>query len=120
MKLTKSHLKNIQIELFHEQLNALDAEAKELNEHYNIARNLACSQWEYGSIPSVCGGRDGLRVSRTLPDSMNLLRANFDKHLDEISYRRYALIKAYYPIIKDRIDSKLTLCFEFWEKKETA
>lgn len=115
--MTRTHLKNIQIELFYEQVNALEAEEKELQEHYNIARNLACSEWEYGSVPSVCGGRDGLRVSRMLPETMKLLERNYDQQRDEISYRRYALIKAYYPIIKDRIGGKLSLCFDYWEKK---
>lgn len=121
MKLTKNHLKNIQVELFYKQINALKDEEKELQEHYNIARNLACSEWEHGSVPSVCGGREGLRVNRMLPESMNLLQKNYDKHLEDLSYRRYALIKAYYPIIKDRISGKLDLCFEYWENtKKTA
>ncbi len=115
-----NHLKNIQIELFYEQLNALQAEEKELSEHYNIARNLACSEWERGSVPSVCGGREGLRVSRMLPDTMKLLQRNFDQQLDEISFRRYALIKAYYPIIKHRINSGLKDCFDYWDKKKSA
>lgn len=116
MKLTKNYLKNIQIELFHEQLNAIETEEKELQEHYNIARNLACSEWEHGSVPSVGGGRQGLLVSRTLPESTKLLQENYGKQLQEISYRRYALIKAYYPIVKNRIGGRLRLCFDYWNK----
>ncbi len=119
MKLTKTHLKNVQIELFFEQLNALGREDAELLEHYNIARNLACSEWEYNSIPSVCGGRQGLRISRMIPDQMKLLKKNYEQQRQEISYRRYALIKAYYPIVKDRIGDLTAECYEYWEKTKS-
>jgi hypothetical protein len=116
MRITKKHLQNIQIELFYSQLNALAKQDQELLEHFNIARNLACSEWDYGLIPSSYGGRDGLRIAKTFPSQMELLRSNLDKQREEISYRRYALIKAYYPIIKNRIDGTLADCLDYWEE----
>lgn len=118
MKLTKKHLKDIQIELFFQQLETLDNEEIALNEHFNIARNLACAEWEEGAVPSICGGRDGIRISRILPNTMDLLNKNFDQQQEEISYRRYALIKAYYPVIKKHIGGKLELCLKYWESKK--
>lgn len=118
MKLTKKYLKDIQVELFFQQLEALDKEETELYEHFNIARNLACSEWEEAVIPSVCGGRHGIRVSRVLPKTMDLLNKSYDQQREELSYRRYALIKAYYPIIKHRIGSKLGLCLKYWNSKK--
>lgn len=116
MKLTKDHLKKVQVELFFDQIHALEKHETELNEHFNIARNLACSDWEYGPIPSVSGGRDGLRTTRIIRgEALDLLQKNFDKQRDDISYRRYALIKAYYPLIKDRLGGSLLDCYEFWE-----
>jgi hypothetical protein len=120
MRLTKDHLKSVQIELFYEQMNALEKEENELTEHFNIARNLACSEWEHGSIPSVSGGRQGLRVTQMLPETMKLLHKNFDQQREEISYRRYALMKAFWPIIKDRIGQNND-CYNYWETtKEVA
>lgn len=66
MKLTKDHLQSTQINLFFEQLNALKREEDELFEHFNIARNLACSEWEYGLVPTSGGGTTGLCVTRTI------------------------------------------------------
>lgn len=115
MKLTKEHLKLVQIEQFYAHMNVLKAEEDELSEHFNVARNLACSKWEHVLIPTSSGGRTGLRVTRILPETMKLLRENFDKQLEEISYRRYAIIKAYYPIVKPLLGSQHRACYEYWE-----
>lgn len=126
MKLTKDHLKTTQIALFFEQLNALKREEQELFEQFNVARNLACSEWEYGLVPTSGGGTSGLCVTRMIPEQMNLLKKNFDQWRADISYRRYALIKVYWPIIKDRVKdlnslgeySDLHEIVDYWEKKK--
>ena len=64
MKLTKDHLKKVQLELFYSQLDALHKEEKELLASYNTARNLACSEWEYGDVPTRGGGMKGLRTTK--------------------------------------------------------
>ena len=113
MKLTNEYLKKVQIELFYDQLNALRAEEEELNEHFQIARNLACSEWEYGDIPTSSGGRKGLRTIRYYKEKMELLSKNFDKQLEYISYKKYALIKAYIPIIT--VNNYSRELMEYWE-----
>lgn len=126
MKLTKSHLKSTQIDLFFAQLNALKREEQELFEHLNIARNLACCEWEHGLLPTSGGGTTGLRISRIIPEQMDLLKKNFDQQREEISYRRYALIKVYMPIIKERVKdlndmgeyNEFNEIVEYWEKKK--
>ncbi len=123
MKLTERHLKNIQIELFYTQLNAIDKEQKELVNHNNDyygpkERNLACSEWKYGSIPSVSGGKDGLKITKMIPNKTELLKNNFELLSEEISYRRYALIETYYPIIRERIGKSLADCLDYWRNKK--
>ena len=126
MKLTAKHLRDTQVQLFFDQFAALKREEDELNEHFNIARNLACSEWEYGLVPTNGGGITGLRVARMVPDKLDLLRKNFDQQRSEISYRRYALIKVYMPIIKERVKElnnmgeygQLNEIVEYWDKQK--
>lgn len=115
MKLTKDYLTAVQIELFYSQMNLLEAEDIKLNEYFNIARNLACSEWERGILPTASGGREGLIVTKILPKTTDLLKKNFEQQKIDISYRRYALMKAYWPIIKDRIGTN-NECFNYWEQ----
>ena len=110
-------LENLQVELFFEQLNAIAKQEDKLHDHFNIARNLACSEWEVSAIPSVAGGRYGLQTVRMLPDQMKLLHTNCNKLREELSYRKYALIKAYQHVIKDRLTGDLLEVLKYWEKK---
>ena len=60
MEYTQEFLKNIQIELFYSQLKTLKELEEDLNTDYNVACNLACSEWEYTNVPTISGGRLGL------------------------------------------------------------
>ena len=94
-RLTEDAILNMQVRQFSEAWAALDAEEKQLDEMYHIARNLAASEWEPNLIPSVAGGFDALSPSRMLPDKLDVLRKNDDLLRTDISRRRYVLILTY-------------------------
>jgi nitrate reductase cytochrome c-type subunit len=88
-------------------------EIEQLKEQLNIARNLACTTWEYckihrSSIPT-----------RTAPGSTDLLHENEGKLLEEIAVRRFYIICIHYPYIKDTnlLHRDDVDCFNYWRTK---
>lgn len=113
-KLTKHQIAVEQSDLFQQAWVMLYKEEEELREHFNVARNLACSEWS----PDNIGGRMG--PHKMLPDTMKLLMENFDMLLDEISRKRYYLMVAFEPFLKKAghwPTEQECDCFEYWNEK---
>jgi hypothetical protein len=104
-----------QIALFKTLWGVLKAEEKTLEDEFNIARNLACSEW-------TVIGHDPFGVrqpTKMLPDTMELLRINHAASLEELSRRKYFLLKAFLPTLKaaDLFGIYDHGCYEYWEKE---
>ena len=100
-----------QAHLFQQLMNELYKEEEELEEQYNIARNLACSEWSKDIL-----GR--LVPNKMCSERMDLLEKNFNTLRDEISRKRYYAIVIFW---KPRMKSGILLtenqvdCLQYWE-----
>jgi len=95
-----NQLKETAREVFKAGLQSLANEEKELKEQFNIARNLACSEWSNSIV--------GFFPNRILPESCRLLNDNFNQLRTQISLKRYVLIMAMKPHVP-----KYCLCEDF-------
>ena len=100
--------------LYHEFWRSLAREEEELRTHFNIARNLACSEWNETLL--------GSQPTKILPDRTDLLRENYARMLDEISKKRYYLTCAFMALLGDDIvyldGGKAN--WEYWESQRIA
>lgn len=99
-----------QAQLFQQLMNELYKEEEELVEQYNIARNLACSEWSKDFL-----GRLG--PNKMCPERMDLLEKNFNTLRSEISRKRYyAIVLFWKPREKCGIPltAMQTACFGYW------
>lgn len=125
------------VKLFQQMRYHLLEDVKELESHFNIARNLACTEWSDNFI-------DNLTPNQMFPDRMDLLHKNFDMLRSELSYKRYLLIKAFIPLVGGKMstggsillnapgEAKVNLsleypfsiddqdCYSYWNKKMKA
>lgn len=89
----KKRIREQNVELFKMGMHTLDKELRDLDEQFNIARNLACTEWSkdpYG---------ESLVPNKILPERTSLLRKNYDYLREEISFKRYLLAKAFMPLV---------------------
>ena len=96
--------------LFQQVMNQLYKDEEELVEQYNIARNLACSEWSKDFL-----GRLG--PNKMCPERMDLLEKNFNTLRSEISRKRYyAIVLFWKPRMKAGIPltAMQTACFGYW------
>ena len=108
-----------QLKSFHVMWNQLEKEQKELLNDYNIARNMACSEWTDDKTVHHM-----LVPTKILPDMTKLLWHNYQQLLEQLSFSRYCLIKTYLPLLKKAYKFKVRngktekeLCYEYWEEK---
>lgn len=93
------------VRLFWHLRYRLVKEAEELDEHFNIARNLACSKWTDDFI-------DRLTPNEILPKTMDLLHTNYDLLREHLSYQRYLLIKAFLPLVGGKLTVEYPFSFD--------
>lgn len=121
MDAKKQYIKNAELQLFDSMWLALQREDAELVDQFHIARDLACSSWTDLSRPSPCGGTKVLWPSRILPDHTKLLQENFDMLREDISKRRYVLLRIFRQILKKAgRNVKDYGCYKFWEEEEES
>ena len=89
----KDALEDERIRLFKRSIFDLNKELEELRDQFNVARNMACSEWESSHVDRR------FFPNRILPETMALLHQNFDQLQTQISLRRYLIIKIYKPLI---------------------
>jgi hypothetical protein len=113
-KVVKQQLENEQVTLFRNLWDALVEEDLELEEQFQTAKDLACSKWDF----SDTGPRKPVEV---VPDSCTLLEKNFDARREEISRRKYFLIKAFLPFlgVGYLLNKEQRVCYDYWEKELT-
>jgi hypothetical protein len=110
----KARLQAEQIDLFRTMWTVLHTEEQNLEDHFNIARNLACSEW-------TVVGHDPFGVrqpTKMLPETMGLLHVNHTAAIEELSRRKYFLIKAFLPMLKAaNYGGYDHNCYDYWEKE---
>jgi hypothetical protein len=109
-----------QMRVFEVAWVGLQKEESDLNDSFNIARNMACSEWSEAIIPSPTGGYFGLRPNKIKPETMKLLHKNYETQRLELSQRRYALLKLFQPIFKKtrhQITADQLECIRYWESQ---
>jgi len=68
--------KKLKLELLSELLSSLDKQENELDNAFGLARDLACSSWTEGLVPSRMGGRLEPIPNIMHPERMDLLQRN--------------------------------------------
>jgi len=104
------------IRMFQDSMRSLECEKIKLDEDYQIARNLACS--EYGLSQSD----DVLMPMKICHKEMDRLRQNSALHVEMISIRRYMTMKAFLPLLppdyfKEWLPEEHKRCYEYWDDK---
>lgn len=102
------------IRLFRTLWGVIKKEEVELNNDFNTARNMACSEWKF--VDAVVG----TSPVKMLPEQMKLLRRNFHLLQEEISRRKYFLIRAFWATLKVcgvPLSDEQRSCYEYWKKE---
>lgn len=96
-------------------LNAkIDEEQRNLDKAFGIARDISHSDWS--SVGATIG------PTRYYPTELERLKKNTALLTEQISLRRYLLIKAFNSLIPINVllndgENKLRLCFDYWEEQ---
>ena len=103
----KERVESEQEHLFCQFWNELLKEEKELDRDFGLARNLAASRWEFklGTLEPV----------EIYPDQLEQLKKNFHLFQEEISRKKYYLIKAFRPLLKNFNFNEE--CYLHWEEE---
>jgi len=83
-------------------------EENQLNQDYLTARNLACSQWSF-----IDGGLMATKIEK---ECLALLSENRVRLEEEISRKKYFLLKAFKKT-KKSMSLEQRLCYEYWEEE---
>jgi hypothetical protein len=102
MPAMKTTLRDRHAYLYEQMAAQLRREIKELEDHFNVARNLACSEWTFRIIPSPTGGRVGKSPTRMKPETMDLLRKNYDMLRKELSELEKVLEDIFRPLLNEK------------------
>lgn len=114
-KLTSAQIEFERISMFNLMSSQLLKEEEQLVEHFNIARNLACSTWNVNmqliSMPN-----------RMHPERMDLLHENYNALRIEISRKRCYIVEmaiAYLGMKKARsfINGDCWAAYDYWHKE---
>lgn len=92
---------DLQIRLFDSMWARLAEEEEEARRHFDIARNMACSEWDESFFPSPSGGYHGLGPIKILPKTTLWLHRNYELLMRDITDRRKALME----LFKDVFDA---------------
>lgn len=118
VQLTPEFILSERLHLYQQLWGELEKEEERLNTDFNIAMNMACAEWSLDLI-------NDLVPSKILPNTMGLLRENFEMLRDQISRRRYYLTIAFYDVWSQykntpfggvRTDRAVEN-FEYWDKQ---
>jgi hypothetical protein len=109
----KEQLEEEQLLLFRQLWAALVSEGEQLANDVATARNLACSTMEYDGPPF------GIMVERILPERMDILKKNEALLKEELSRKKFFLLKAFLPILrrKNAIGAEGKLILDYWDKE---
>ena len=101
--------------LFVDTMYQISKQLKELEDHFNVARNLACSD-----LSSSWMNGDRIDFDRLYPEQMDKLHNNFNLMREYLSFQRYLAIKVYLPHLKSKtivLEEDWSQCYEYWEEK---
>ncbi len=102
---------NASLCLFRSLLARLDEEKEELGNSFQLAYNLACSELGYEAYTHI------LVPYKILPEKTDVLKKNIALFTEELSLKRYLLIKAFQSLVPNAKDIGGIDCFDYWENK---
>jgi hypothetical protein len=102
------------ITLFNFLWAALEKEKDEIKKEFGLARNLACTEWQF----SYLNGE--LLPVKTIPQRTDLLDKNFNLMIETNSRRKYFLIEVFLPILENLmagLDEEQTAVYQYWKQE---